>query len=94
MNDKDYPVTLLKGTWPEWFGNVGMRFVYVRIRNGQVLIGLGSSHTEAFEKAVMVFEDERYTGVTEIWDAIASLRREGFQVRSMVVPEHVEEIAD
>jgi hypothetical protein len=87
-------VTLLKGSWPQWFGNLGMQFVYIRIRYGQCSIGEGRSHPEAMDKAVVVYESDDLMGVTDIGDAVALLHKHGYKVRTIVVPEHVEELSE
>jgi hypothetical protein len=94
MNDKDYPVTLLKGSWPEWFGNIGMRFIYVRIRGCMGWIGVGGSHNDAMNRAEVVKECPEYYGVLEDLDAISLLRENGYRVKSVVVLEHVEELSE
>ena len=95
MSELDYPtdkeVTLLKGSWPQWYGNYGMQFVYVRIRHGECQIGVGNSHSEAESNAEVVAHDSEWEGVTEIHDAIGALRAQGFKVKSYIIPEHVVE---
>ena len=85
-------VTLLKGSWPEWYGNIGMKFIYIRIRYGTVSIGIGGSHVHAMNQSRVVREDPTCAGVTDMQDAIRELERAGYKVRSIVVPEHVEEL--
>jgi hypothetical protein len=93
MDDKAYPVVELDGAWPEWFGKIGMRFIYIRIRHGDCTIGVGSSHNEAFERASTVEEaNPDLVGVTEVDDAVWMLRKHGYRVESIVVPAHVERV--
>ena len=94
MNHSDKTVTLLKGWWPNWYGNLGKQFIYVRIRYGQCSIGVGRSHSDAETKASVVREDESLEGVTDIDDAIEELRKQGYLVKSIVVPEHVKELVN
>lgn len=85
-------VKMLAGYWPEWYGNLGMHFIYIRIRHGQCWIGTGRSHPEAESKANVVRNSASLAGVSDIEDAIKELERAGYKVKSIVVPEHVKEL--
>lgn len=87
-------VTLLGGHWPQWYGNLGMQFIYVRIRYGDCSIGVGGSHQDAMNKSELVRSDPDMVGVLDIKDAIRELKKQGYRVRSIIVPEHVEEIEE
>jgi hypothetical protein len=92
MDDKQYPVIELAGSWPHWFGRIGMRFLCVYIRCGSASIGTGASNAEALERLVEVESDPSLAGVTDIDDAVRVLRKHGYRVKSIVVPAHIEEI--
>ena len=85
-------VTMLGGHWPQWYGQLGMEFVYIRIRYGECYIGVGRDHNQAENKSVLVKEDASMEGVTDITDAIEQLRLNGFHIKSIIIPEHVEEV--
>jgi len=71
-----------------------MQFIYIRIRYGVCSIGVGRSHSDAMDKSSMVSESSDFEGVTDMKDAIAQLRQNGYKIASIVVPEHVEELSE
>lgn len=85
-------ITMLDGHWPQWYGKLGMQFVYIRIRHGACLIGTGRSHPEAESKARVFRNSASLDGVSDMEDAIKELERAGYKVKSIVVPEHVKEL--
>lgn len=86
-------VTLLHGSWPQWYGNLGKWFIYVRIRHGASYIGVGRSKPEAQIKSALVRECDSLRGVTGVEEAIKELGRAGYKVASRIVPEHIEEVS-
>lgn len=85
-------VTMLNGHWPQWYGTLGMQFIYIYIRHGNCQIGVGGSHKAAENNARVVRESPDLVGVFDIEDAINELRVAGYHVKSIIVPEHVEEV--
>src|ERR1035437_3909167 len=83
-------VTNLEGHWPQWYGMLGMQFVYVRVRYGQSYIGVGNSRLEAERKSELFREDESLCGVAGMREAVEELSRAGFTVESVVVPSHLQ----
>ena len=92
MDDKAYPVTELRDDWPQFYGKIGMRFIFLRIRHGSAWIGTGGSYAEAECKADLVTLEDSLAGVSGIDDAIRVLKKNGYRVKSIVVPEHIEEL--
>jgi len=85
-------VTNLGGHWPQWFGCLDKQFVYVRIRHGEHSIGVGRSWMAAMNNAMVVGHSSETMGVSDIHNAIDVLRSNGYLVKSIIVPEHIEEL--
>lgn len=88
-------IIALEGSWPEWVGNLGMKFVYIRIRYGQCRIGVGADHNQARGAAEIFKEDaQNLSGVVGMEEAVNMLRAAGYTVESIVVPSHIEPVPD
>jgi hypothetical protein len=67
------------GSWPQHFVRLDSgEVVYVRIRYGQVWIGVGDTEESAMDNSVLTKGSEIYQGVTDAVDALFELRENGY----------------
>lgn len=67
------------GSWPQHYGLLDSgEIVYIRIRHGEVLIGVGSNMDQAMDNAELVKGSELYEGVSDAVDALFELRENGY----------------
>lgn len=68
------------GTWPQHYGKLDSgEIVYVRIRHGEVWVGVGANEDQAYENAEFIRGNVvEYSGVSGAVEALFELQGRGY----------------
>jgi hypothetical protein len=68
------------GSWPQHYGRLDSGdVVYIRIRHGEIWIGVGSDEDKAYENSELVKDDvAEYCGVSGALEALTELQKRGY----------------